>query len=277
MHNTINCNGILMDLNRPRVMAILNVTPDSFYDGGTLESNQEIISRIHQFADEKADIIDVGAMSSRPNAEIITEEMEWNRLEFAIKYILKIFPNIPISIDTIHSTIARRALDLGCHIINDISGGHFDEKMLEVVGEYNVPFIGMHMRGTPSNMQSLTDYPSGVLIELLDYFKKMVITANQFGIKDVIIDPGFGFAKTLEQNYEVLKNLHVLQVLEKIILVGISRKSMIYKLLGIDSSQALNGTSALNMIALQEGAKILRVHDPKECQEVIKLFEQLNS
>lgn len=266
-----------MDLNRPRVMAILNVTPDSFYDGGTLESNQEIISRIHQFADEKADIIDVGAMSSRPNAEIITEEMEWNRLEFAIKYILKTFPNIPISIDTIHSTIARRALDLGCHIINDISGGHFDENMLKVVGEHNVPFIGMHMRGTPLVMQSLTDYPNGVLIELLDYFKKMINRANQHGIKDVIIDPGFGFAKTLEQNYEILNNLHVLKVLEKNVLVGVSRKSMIYKLLGVGSSHALNGTSALNIIALREGAKILRVHDPKECHEVIQLFQQLNS
>lgn len=276
-NHTLNCNGLLIDLVEPKVVAILNVTPDSFYDGGTLSGNQAIKNRIHQFIDEKADIIDIGAMSSRPNSTIISEDEEWSRLEFAIHYILDTHPDIPISIDTIHASTAKKALDLGCHIINDISGGNYDENMLRVVGEYDVPFIGMHMRAIPSTMQFYTDYPKGILLELLDYFKKMINKANQYGIRDVIIDPGFGFAKTLEQNYAVLNELHVLKVLEKPILVGISRKSMICKVLNIKSSEALNGTSVLNMLALKEGAKLLRVHDPKECKEVVRLFEQLNS
>lgn len=273
----LNCNGLLVDLSIPKVMAILNVTPDSFYDGGTLIDDSLIARRIDSFVEEGADIIDVGAMSSRPNATIISEELEWERLQFAIQYITSTYSSIPISIDTIHSSIARKALEAGVHIINDISGGNYDQNMLSTVSRFDVPFIGMHMRGTPATMQNLTEYPNGVLFELLDYFKKMINKANDLGVKDVVIDPGFGFSKTIEQNYNILNQLHVLSVLEKPMLVGISRKSMIYKTLNIQSSEALNGTSALNMIALREGANILRVHDPKECKEVIQLYRALNA
>ena len=271
---TINCLGNLVDLSSPKVMGILNVTPNSFYDGGKYSDENSILLQVEKMLLEGATFIDIGAYSSKPNAEFVSEEEEINRLIPIIELVLKNFPETLISVDTFRANVARVAIDNGSCIINDISAGSLDEKMMQTVADLQVPYIMMHMKGNPQTMQTLTQYEN-IVKEMLFYFSEKVAKARSFGINDVIIDPGFGFAKTLEQNFEVMSNLELFQMLELPILVGVSRKSMIYKPLETKAELALNGTSVLNTIALQKGANILRVHDVKEAIECIKLVSQL--
>jgi dihydropteroate synthase len=257
-------------------MGILNLTPDSFYDGGKYKNDSEILSQVYMMLKNEASFIDVGAYSSRPNAEHISEELELKRLLPIITLIIKEFPEILISVDTFRSQVAKQGVETGAVIINDISAGHLDENMLETVAKLHVPYIMMHMKGTPQTMQKQTYYEN-LMKELLFYFSERIAKAKAFGIIDVIVDPGFGFAKTREQNFEILNNLEYFNILEKPILAGLSRKSMIYKTLESSAKEALNGTSILNTIALKNGASILRVHDVKEAVECVKLIEQLKS
>jgi dihydropteroate synthase len=270
---TINCKGQLIDLSTPKIMVILNVTPNSFYDGGKFSLSKNGLSQVGKILEEGATFIDIGAYSSKPNAEFVSEEEERSRILPVVKSILKQFPDALLSIDTFRSGIAAVCIENGAAIINDISAGNLDEKMMDVVAKYNVPYIMMHMRGTPQTMQSQTNYEN-IIKEMLFYFSEKVNKARSLGINDLIIDPGFGFAKTLEQNYEVLQNLELFKMLDLPILAGISRKSMVYKPLGLTADEALNGTTVLNTIALSKGANILRVHDVKEALECVKLFEK---
>jgi dihydropteroate synthase len=270
---TINCKGQLIDLSTPIIMGILNVTPNSFYDGGKFTLSENGLSQVGKMLDEGAIFIDIGAYSSKPNAEFVSEEEERNRILPVVQGILNQFPDALLSIDTFRSGIAAVCIDNGAAIINDISAGNLDEKMMEVIAKYNVPYIMMHMRGTPQTMQSQTNYEN-IIKEMLFYFSEKVNKARSLGINDLIVDPGFGFAKTLEQNYEVLQNFELFQMLDLPLLAGISRKSMVYKPLGLTANDALNGTTVLNTIALTKGANILRVHDVKEAVECVKLFER---
>ena len=270
----INCNGKLIDLSTPKVMGILNVTPNSFYDGGKHKEINSIIHQVDKMLSEGADFIDIGAYSSKPSAEFVSEEEEIKRLVPIVKSLVETFPNIILSVDTFRAQVAKASVENGVAMVNDIAAGLLDEKMLETVAELKVPYIMMHMRGNPQTMQSLTDY-SDIVKEMIFYFSERIQKARSFGISDIIIDPGFGFAKTLEQNYEVLHKMELFSMLELPILAGISRKSMIYKVLEKTPQEALNGTSVLNTIALQKGAKILRVHDVKEAVECIKLVSKL--
>lgn len=270
---TINCKGQLIDLSTPKIMGILNVTPNSFYDGGKFTLSENGLSQVGKMLEEGATFIDIGAYSSKPNAEFVSEEEECKRILPVVQSILKQFPDALLSIDTFRSEIATVCIENGAAIINDISAGNLDEKMMDVIAKYNVPYIMMHMRGTPQTMQSLTDYEN-IIKEILFYFSEKINKARSLGINDLIVDPGFGFAKTLEQNYEVLQNLELFQMLDIPILAGISRKSMVYKPLGLTANDALNGTTVLNTIALSKGANILRVHDVKEAVECVKLFEK---
>ncbi len=270
---TINCKGQLIDLSTPKIMGILNVTPNSFYDGGKFTLSENGLSQVGKMLDEGATFIDIGAYSSKPNAEFVSEEEERSRILPVVQGILKQFPDALLSIDTFRSGIAAVCIENGAAIINDISAGNLDEKMMEVISKYNVPYIMMHMRGTPQTMQSQTNYEN-IIKEMLFYFSEKVNKARSLGINDLIVDPGFGFAKTLEQNYEVLQNLELFQMLDLPLLAGISRKSMVYKPLGLTANEALNGTTVLNTIALTKGANILRVHDVKEAVECVKLFEK---
>lgn len=271
----INCLGNLMDLTKPKVMGILNVTPNSFYDGGKYQHEKEILKRVEAMLDEGADFIDIGAYSSKPNAELVTEQEEMQRLLPVVNAVLQAFPSTIISVDTFRSGVAKAAIEHGAAIVNDISAGSLDEKMMETVAQLQVPYIMMHMKGTPQTMMQQVQYED-IVKEMLFYFSEKVAQARQLGIHDLIIDPGFGFAKTTEQNYEVLQKLQLFQVLELPILAGVSRKSMIYKPLESSPDHALNGTTALNMIALTKGASILRVHDVKEAVECVKLFSLMN-
>ena len=271
---TINCNGTLIDLSQPKVMGIVNVTPNSFYDGGKHTEINAIIRQIDKMLSDGADIIDIGAYSSKPNAEFVSEQEETNRLKMVVKEVISTFPSIVLSVDTFRASVAKSAVDQGVAIINDISAGVLDEQMMPTVAELKVPYIMMHMRGTPQTMQTLTQYVD-VLKEMIFYFSERIQKARSYGISDLILDPGFGFAKTLIQNYEVLSKLEVFKHLELPILAGVSRKSMIYKVLENNPQEALNGTTVLNTIALQKGANILRVHDVKEAVECIKLVSQL--
>jgi dihydropteroate synthase len=273
---TINCKGQLIDLSTPKVMGILNVTPNSFFDGGKYKNESEILSQVKKMLGDGATFIDVGAYSSKPNAEFVSEEEELRRIIPVIQLILKHFPETLLSIDTFRSEVARACIENGAAIINDIAAANLDSKIFEVIAQYNVPYIMMHMRGTPQTMQDLTDYDD-VMKELLFYFSEKINVARSFGINDLIIDPGFGFAKTLEQNYEVLKKLELFKLLELPLLVGISRKSMVYKPLNTSAKEALNGTTVLNTISLTKGANILRVHDVKEAVDCITLFNKINS
>ncbi|MDI1256089.1 MAG: dihydropteroate synthase [Flavobacterium sp.] len=273
---TVNCKGQLIDLTIPKVMGILNATPDSFFDGGKYKSAQELLLRVEKMLSEGAHFIDIGAYSSKPNAEFVSEQEELSRILPVVDLLLKNFPDILLSIDTFRSNIAKSCIENGAAIINDISAGNLDEKMIETVAKLKVPYIMMHMKGTPKTMQSLAHYEN-IVKEMLFYFSEKVNLARSFGINDIIIDPGFGFAKTLAQNYEVLQKMELFQMLELPILAGISRKSMIYKALGTNAENALNGTTVLNTLALSKGAKILRVHDVKEAVECITLFDQLNT
>lgn len=271
---TINCKGNLIDLSTPKVMGILNCTPDSFYDGGKYKNESDILLQVDKMLGDGATFIDIGAYSSKPGADYVSEEEELQRLLPIIELVFKHFPETLISVDTFRSNIAQKTVENGASIINDISAGMLDENMLETVAKLQVPYIMMHMKGNPQTMQSLANYED-VVKEMMFYFSERINKAWSFGLNDIIIDPGFGFAKTLEQNYEVLQKLDYFNSLELPILVGVSRKSMIYKALENSPQDALNGTSILNTIALQKGANILRVHDVKEAVECVKLVEQL--
>ena len=273
---TINCKENLIDLTSPKVMGILNVTPNSFFDGGKYSDENSILQQVEKMLVDGATFIDIGAYSSKPNAEFVSEDEEVSRLLPVIELILKNFPETLISVDTFRANVAKKAIENGACIINDISAGSLDENMMQTVADLQVPYIMMHMKGNPQTMQSLAQYEN-IVKEMLFYFSEKVAQARSLGINDLIIDPGFGFAKTLEQNFEVMNKLELFQMLELPLLVGISRKSMIYKTLETSAEFALNGTTVLNTIALQKGAKILRVHDVKEAMECVKLYNKLNS
>lgn len=256
-------------------MGILNVTPNSFYDGGKFADDKSMLLQVEKMLTEGATFIDIGAYSSKPSADFVSEEEEIERLVPIIKSVLKYFPETLISVDTFRANVARLAIENGACIINDIAAGSLDKNMMKTVAELQVPYIMMHMKGNPQTMQSLAQYDN-ITKEVLFYFSEKVGQARSLGINDLIIDPGFGFAKTLEQNFEVMNNLELFQMLNLPILVGISRKSMIYKTLDTSSEFALNGTTVLNTIALQKGSNILRVHDVKEAIECVKLHQSLN-
>lgn len=272
---TINCHGTLVDLSSPKVMGILNVTPNSFFDGGKYADEKSMLSQVEKMLEEGATFIDVGAYSSKPSAEFVSESEEIERLVPMIKSILQHFPRTLISVDTFRAKVAKAAVENGACIINDIAAGSLDENMMTTVSELQVPYIMMHMKGNPQTMQSLAQYEN-ITKEVLLYFSEKIAQARSLGINDLIVDPGFGFAKTLEQNFELMNNLEMFQMLELPILVGISRKSMIYKTLETSAEFAMNGTTVLNTIALQKGSNILRVHDVKEAVECVKLHHSLN-
>lgn len=276
MYNmTLNCNGNLLDLSQPKVMGVLNLTPDSFFDGGMYKDEDQIIARVKKMILDGAAIIDVGAYSSKPNAASVSVEEEKKRLLPVIKLLIKQFSNLIISVDTFRAEIANLAVNEGAAIINDISAGVLDANMFKTIAELQVPYIMMHMRGNPQTMQSLTNYEN-LTQELIYYFSERMNKARDLGINDLVIDPGFGFAKTREQNFELLNKLELFSVLDCPVLVGVSRKSMVYKTLDITPQDALNGTTVLNTIALQKGAKIIRVHDVKDAVEAIKLVNELH-
>jgi len=271
--NTINIQGKIISLQEQWVMGILNVTPDSFYDGGAHNSIQTAIAQTQKFLNEGAQIIDVGGYSTRPNADDIAVQEEINRVVPVIAALKQKFPNIIISIDTFRAEVARQAIQHGAAMINDISAGELDPTMFETVAALQVPYILMHTRGTPQNMQSQTDY-TNMMDEIITFFSTKINKLKALGVNDLIIDPGFGFAKTLDQNYELLQKLSYFNVLELPILVGLSRKSMVYKLLQTTAAEALNGTTVLHTLALEQGASILRVHDVKEAVETITLVNK---
>ena len=273
---TINCKGQLIDLSTPKVMGILNLTPNSFFDGGKYTNEEEIVKQVQKMLSEGATFIDIGAYSSKPNAEYVSTEEEIERIVPIVDVLVQQFPDILISIDTFRSEVAEACVQKGAALINDISAGKLDDTMLDVIAKYNVPYVMMHMRGTPQTMSTLTQYDD-VVREVLMYFSERIAATRSLGINDLIIDPGFGFAKTLEQNYEVLQQMELFQQLNVPVLAGISRKSMIYKVLNCSAQESLNGTTALNAVALSKGASIVRVHDVKEAMECITLFNAMNS
>lgn len=266
----MNVRGKLMSFQRPLVMGILNLTPDSFYAGSRIQDQQELLTQASIMMTEGADILDLGGYSSRPGATDISEQEELDRVSGAVEMVLKEIPDVILSVDTFRSAVAREVLQLGAHIINDIAGGQLDDQMFNTVAEFQAPYILMHMKGTPQTMKDQTDY-NHILLDLQSYFSERVEQAKNAGIKDIIIDPGFGFSKTIQQNYKVLQNLEMFHIHDCPILVGISRKSMIYKTLGTSADEALNGTTALNTFALNKGTSILRVHDVKEAKELVDL------
>ena len=273
----INVNGRLMDLSEPQVMGILNVTPDSFYAGSRMETEKDIINRLHQITSEGASILDIGAYSSRPDAEHISTEEEMNRLRTGLDLVRKHQPEAVVSVDTFRADVAKMCVEeYGVAIINDISAGHMDPAMFETIAKLSVPYIMMHMQGTPQDMQMNPHYDN-LQKEVFLYFAERVQKLRDLGAKDIIIDPGFGFGKTLEHNYELMNHLDEFQLFELPLLVGISRKSMIYKLLGTTPEEALNGTTVLNTLALMKGANILRVHDVKAAKEAVTLVEKMKS
>lgn len=273
----INCKGTLIDLSTPKVMGILNVTPDSFFDGGKYKNQDALLHQAERLLTEGATFIDLGAYSSKPNAEFVTEDEELQRAVPVVKLILKHFPDAIISVDTFRAKVAAACIESGAAIINDIAAGLLDEAMIPTVGKFKVPYIMMHMRGTPQTMPTLTQYDD-IIGEMLKYFSERVDTARKHGIDDIIIDPGFGFAKTLAQNYEVMNKLGLFSTITGLpLLSGISRKSMIYKLLGTSPQEALNGTTVLNTVSLIKGAKILRVHDVKEAVEAVTIFNAVTA
>ena len=276
MSKTININGKLFDFSTPRVMGILNTTPDSFYCASRKQNEKDAIERALQIVQEGGDIIDIGGQSTAPTSTFHTAKEELDRIEPALRAIRREFPDCLISIDTFYAEVAQKTVEeYGVNIINDISGGQIDARMFETVARLQVPYILMHMRGTPQTMQQQTDYENFIQ-DILYYFSEKVAQLNQLGVNDIIIDPGFGFSKTLEQNYELMSYLKYFDIFETPILVGISRKSMIYKLLNSSAEESLNGTSALNTYSLLSGADILRVHDVKAAVECVRIVEKLN-
>ena len=274
-HTTLNCQGQLLDLARPKIMGILNLTPDSFFDGGRYQTEKALLNQVEKMLSGGADIIDIGGMSSRPGAKLIPLEEELNRVLPAIKIILKEFSNCILSIDTVRSEVVRQTIGAGASIINDISAGTIDEKMFKTVGEINCPYILMHMQGIPEDMQERPDYAGHVVTTVMDFLIEKMGQLRALEVKDIVIDPGFGFGKTIDDNFELLKNLASFRILEVPILVGLSRKSMIHKLLKIKPETALNGTTALHFAALENKAKILRVHDVLVAKQTLKLWEKL--
>ncbi|WP_270612298.1 dihydropteroate synthase [Bacteroides intestinalis] len=271
----INVNGSLLDLSGPCVMGILNITPDSFYAGSRMQTEAEIAARAQQILDEGAGIIDIGAYSSRPNAENVSPREEMERLRMGLEILRKTQPGAVISVDTFRADVARMCVEeYGVAIINDIAAGEMDTDMFRTVAELNVPYIMMHMQGTPQNMQQHPHYDN-LLKEVFLYFAQKVQQLRDLGMKDIILDPGFGFGKTVEHNYELLAHLEEFRVFELPLLVGVSRKSMIYRLLGNTPQDALNGTTVLDTICLLKGADILRVHDVREAVETVKIVEAM--
>lgn len=268
---TLNCKGRLLAIDKPLVMGIINTTPDSFYRGSRFVGVDEIVAKAEKMLNDGADIIDIGGQSTRPGSELISAEEELKRVVPAIEAIADKFPRAFISIDTFYSEVAKMAARAGATIVNDISAGRIDHKMINTVAALQMPYILMHMKGTPQNMQENAVYEN-LTGELLDFFIAKTAELKNAGIVDIIIDPGFGFAKTIDQNFELLKNLSVFKILDRAIMIGISRKSTIYKTLDLNPEDALNGTTALNTIGLMNGASILRVHDVKEAKEVVRLF-----
>ena len=275
LRKTIKIDGELMDLTTPKVMGILNVTPDSFFSGSRKQAEGDIIKRCSQIMEEGGSMIDVGAQSTTPKSQFLSAEVEAARLMPALKIIRRTFPHAIVSVDTFYADVAKQAVEeYGVQIINDISGGQIDPNMFSVMAELNVPYILMHMRGTPQTMQQLTNYDH-FIPELVYFFSERIAKLNSLGLHDIIIDPGFGFSKTLMQNYELMAGLKYFHIFEEPILVGISRKSMIYKLLNSSPEESLNGTTVLNTAALLSGASILRVHDVKEAVECVKITSKL--
>lgn len=269
-------NNKHIDLSKPRVMTIVNVTPDSFYDSSRTFTEEEIERHVTRAIEEGADMLDVGGYSSRPNADEVTADEEIARVRRAMKVIRRVCPQMVVSIDTFRAEVVRRIVaEWGDCIVNDISAGELDPEIITTVARLGLPYVAMHMRGTPTTMQSMTDY-GNIVEEMQAYFVQKLSELREAGIEDIVIDPGFGFAKTLEQNYQLMNGLHRLGDLGAPILVGISRKSMIYKLLDTTPAEALNGTTALHLEALRQGARILRVHDTREAVEVVKIYNQLN-
>lgn len=266
-----------MDLSEPRVMGILNVTPDSFYADSRKTTQQAVEERVEQLLTEGADIIDIGAYSSRPGADDVTPEEELSRLRLGMDVIHRLAPNAIVSVDTFRADVARAAVEeMGVHIINDISGGEMDAEMFSTVARLGVPYILMHMKGTPQTMQQAPHYEH-LMAEMMHYFAQRIVRLQELGVKDIVLDPGFGFAKTLEHNYQLLHHLSDLHALELPLLVGVSRKSMVYRLFGTTPAEALNGTTALHTIALLQGASILRVHDVKACKEVVEIVNKMQA
>lgn len=272
----INCKGQLIDLSSPKVMAILNITPDSFYDGGRRTTKREILLHAEEMLKEGATFIDVGAYSSRPGAVNISEEEELERILPVVESLVKNFPDILISIDTFRSKVARECIAAGAALINDISGGSLDPDMMKTAAEFQVPYIIMHMRGTPQTMKDLNEYDD-LAEDLLYYFSEKVAKARDHGINDIIVDPGFGFSKNISQNFELLSRLELLKTLGLPVLSALSRKSLIYKTFHTTPDEALNGTTVLNTISLLKGANIIRVHDVKEAVECVKLVGRLTN
>ena len=273
---TINIKGNLIDLATPLVMGIVNVTPDSFYSGSRKQSEKEIVERVQQIINEGGTIIDIGGQSTAPSSTLHTVEEELERIQPALSIIQREFPDAVLSIDTFYSEVAKKAVEkYGVAIINDISGGQIDEKMFTTVAELNVPYVLMHMRGLPQTMQQFTTYDN-FIEDIIFYFSEKIAHLNGLGVNDIIVDPGFGFSKTLKQNYELMAHLKYLDIFETPLMVGISRKSMTYRLLETDVDSSLNGTTALNTYALESGANILRVHDIKQAVECVKIISQLN-
>lgn len=270
---TIHTNNGLISLEKPIVMAIINITPDSFYTSCKSMAQHEVLLAAEKAINEGACILDIGGYSTRPGAPDVSTEEETRRICNALKWIRKEFPSVPISVDTFRSNVAEIAIENGADIINDISGGTLDEAMFSTIAQLKVPYILMHMKGTPATMQSMTKYDN-LLSEIIHFFEERIRKLTLSGVKDIIVDPGFGFAKTLDQNYELLQKLPYLQQLGYPILVGISHKSMLYKLLDVDAVHTLNATTVANTIALMNGANILRVHDVKEAVEAIKIVEK---
>jgi dihydropteroate synthase len=273
---SINCNGTLFDLTSPKVMGILNITPDSFFDGGKFNNTTSIISQVEKMLSEGATFIDIGAYSSRPGAKHISEEEELNRIIPVVELLTSEFPDILISIDTFRSTVAEQCVQKGACIINDISAGSMDNRMFSTIAKLQVPYIIMHMQGTPQNMQVNPTY-NDIIKDVLFYFSKKIAALYDLGVNDVIADVGFGFGKTIEHNYKLLAHLELFNNLNIPTLVGLSRKSMLFKPLDISPKEALNATTSANTIALTKGTNILRVHDVKEAVEAIKITELLKN
>lgn len=271
---TINCKGNLIDLSTPKVMGVINLTPDSFYDGGKLTSEKEILLQANKMLQEGATFLDLGAYSSRPGAQFVSEKEEIHRLLPVIKILLNEFPETLLSIDTFRSNVANESIYAGASLINDISAGTLDDHMFKIIAQHQVPYVMMHMRGTPETMKQNTDY-TDLTKEVIYYFSERIAKARSFGINDLIADPGFGFSKTLDQNYDLFNDLELFRYLNAPLLIGISRKSMIQKKIKTTAADSLNGTTALHAIAIQKGASILRVHDVKEAFETINLLQNL--
>ncbi|CAN5417956.1 dihydropteroate synthase [soil metagenome] len=275
MKNYLNVRGKLLDCSTPIVMGILNITPDSFYDGGNIENENDLVNYTGKLIREGVSIIDIGAQSTRPGAELISGKTEWDRLHKPLALLRKTFPEVIFSVDTFHSDVAANAVAEGADIINDISGGTMDGKMFETIGRLKIPYVLMHIQGTPQTMQKNPVYID-VVKEVMDFFADRLFRLNAAGVTDIIIDPGFGFGKTIDHNFKLLNNLDLFKIFDRPILAGLSRKSIVNKVIGTKPENALNGTTVLNTIALLKGANILRVHDVKEAIEAIILTNQIS-